>query len=110
MLNGPVPPLMVSVPLKPGWFTVHCVLVGMEMLGAGLTTTLYALLSVLPLPSVTLTVKVAVPASVGVAVRLTVPLVPLTVKSAALKSVVPGLKPVTVMLLYGVTPPATVSV
>jgi len=60
--------------------------------------------------SVTLTVKVAVPAALGVPLTVIVPAVASVVMLPAVKPVVPPLKLFTAKVPNGVVPPLTVSV
>src|SRR4051794_23128867 len=77
-LNGPMPPLTVMVPLKPGWLTVQADDDSAPSVGAALIVMVNVLVAVAPVASCTVTNPPAnVPAVVGVPVKTT--LVPATV-------------------------------
>ena len=67
------------------------------------------MVSVAPAVSVTFTVKVQVPAAVGVPLRATVPLM-FGVSAAAVSPVPPATKELIFTVVYGVVPPLTVMV
>src|SRR5262249_4970101 len=76
-LNGPVPALMVMVPLKPGRLTVQADGDSAPSVGPALTVILYVPVRVAPVASCTVTDALAnVPAALGVPVKTT--LVPLS--------------------------------
>src|SRR5262244_896668 len=71
-LNGPVPALMVMMPLKPGWLTVQADDDSAPSVGAALTVILYVPVAVAPVASCTVMDALAnVPAVVGVPVKTT---------------------------------------
>ncbi len=80
------------------------------MLNAGRIVMVYGMVSVFPAVSNTSTLKVRVPSAVGVPVMTRVPVLELIVKLLAVKPVAPGTRLFSAKLVYGISPPATVTV